>query len=529
MSTVPSSSEWEVPVQADERTNRWTSGPAIVLYVAALMFLIEMLVASRYGFHVDELYFLACSEHLAWGYIDQPPLIVFLAYLARHLFGESLLALRLLPALSAALLVWTVGSITRELGGRRFAQVLSAIAVLVTPAYLAFHHLLTMNAFEPTLWAGCAYFAVRAVKRNAPNNWLWAGVIAGLGLENKYTISVFLFGMVVGLIFTPGERWLRTWQLWAGAALAMVIFAPNLLWETVHNFPFLQWQRTIRETPGGAQTFNFAVSDFLVKQVMLTLPVVFLWIIGLWFFLISARGKQFRFLGFAILVVLGVSLRSGKPWYAIPIYAIAFTGGSIAVEGFTDRFDRRWLRSVFVVAIVAAGMILAPCFIPILPVERFVPYQRSLHLPLPVRSESYEMESELPGFLAWEFGWDEMVAAVAQVYNALPENEKPKVGIFTSSYGPAGAINLLGKKYGLPKATCGQLSFHDFGPRDYTGEVMIFVEFKPSVLAQNCSSVQLGASLENPNGYSGQRGPIINVCRGLLWDLQQNWPTLKHY
>jgi len=370
---------------------------------------------------------------------------------------------------------------------------------------------------------------VRSIRRDAPINWLWAGAIAGLGLENKYTIVMFLFGLVVGLVFTPARKWFGTWQLWAAGALAMLIFAPNLIWEIVHHFPFLEWQKYIRAHPE-VQTFNFSIRDFLLNQVLLTLPVFALWIIGLWFFLISARGRQFRFLGFAILVVLGTCLRSGKPYYAVPIYAIAFTGGAIAVEGFTDGFNWSWLRSIFVVMVVAVGTIVAPCFIPILPVAQFVPYERSLHLPLPIRSEFYESQSEFPGYLAWELGgWDEMVAAVAQVYNTLPEDEKPKAGIFAQSYGEAGAIDLLGKKYGLPKAICGQLAYHDFGPRNYTGDVMIIIGDHPAALRQVCRSVQLGPTLENRYGYDSQRGPIINVCRGSRVDLQRNWSVFKHY
>jgi 4-amino-4-deoxy-L-arabinose transferase-like glycosyltransferase len=139
---------------------------------------------------------------------------------------------------------------------------------------------------------------VRSIRRDAPINWLWAGAIAGLGLENKYTIVMFLFGLVVGLVFTPARKWFGTWQLWAAGALAMLIFAPNLIWEIVHHFPFLEWQKYIRAHPE-VQTFNFSIRDFLLNQVLLTLPVFALWIIGLWFFLISARGRQFRFLGFA--------------------------------------------------------------------------------------------------------------------------------------------------------------------------------------------------------------------------------------
>ena len=512
----------ELARKAAKPANRWTSGPAIVLYVAAVMFITEMLVASRYGFHVDELYFLACSEHLAWGYIDQAPLIVLLTYLSRHLFGDSLLALHLLPALAAAALVWTVGGITRELGGGRFAQALSAIAVLVTPAYLLFHHLMHIVAFEPLLWAGCSYFAVRAIKYDAAENWLYAGVLAGLGLENKYTIAVLLFGLLLGLLATQARKSLLAWQLWGGVGLALLLFAPNLIWETVHHFPLLEWQKYIRAHPE-VQTFNFSAAGFFGNQVLYTLPVFALWIAGLWFFLFSAKGRQFRFLGIAALAVIGFGLSSGKSHYAIPIYAILYTGGAIAVETLTERANRRWLRRILIEVVVVAGIILAPCFLPILPVDVFAFYQRFLHLPLPIRSESYEYGSELPSQLAWELNWDELVTAVARVYNSLPDDEKSKAGIMTQTYGEAGAIDLLGKKYGLPKAISGQLSYYDFGTRNYTGEVLITVGMDPRMVAQKCRSVTSGAYIDKSYGYTTE---VILVCKGFPL---QDWPAFKHY
>jgi hypothetical protein len=187
--------------------------------------------------------------------------------------------------------------------------------------------------------------------------------------------------------------------------------------------------------------------------------------------------------------------------------------------------DRRWLRKISLALMIAAGVILAPCFLPILPPSRFVAYQSALHLPLPVRAEDYEKQTDFPGHLAWEFGWDEMVAAVAKVYYALPEDERSKAGILTDTYGEAGAVDLLGKKYGLPKAICGQLSYYDFGPRNYTGDVLIFIAIPDHL----CRSVQYGATLKNPYGYSALRGPMINVCRGFYGDLQRDWPARKHY
>jgi hypothetical protein len=509
----------------DKKSKRWTSGPAIVLYIAIIKLIVQLLTASKYGFFVDELYLLGCSEHLDWGYIDQPPLTVLIIFFARHVLGESLLALRFIPALAGALLVWVTGSITREIGGGKFAQASAALAVLVSPAYLSAHHHLCMPAFEPVLWAGCAYFAVRSIRRGAPDNWIWAGVIAGLGLENKYTIAVFLFGLVVGLLFTSARKCLLCRQFWAGSAIALLLFAPNLSWQIYHFFPFLEWQKAIR-AGSGVQTFHYSLSNFLIAQVEGTLPALILWIAGIWFFLFSTAGKRLRFLGLSMLVVFVICYASGKHYYTGPIFAIAYTGGAVAFEQFTA-LQWRWLRSVFVLIAVAAGAILAPCSIPILPVEQLIPYERTFGLPR-LEGEFYEKQTEIPEF-AWEFGWDEMVAAVARVYNTLPPEEKSKTGIFASSYGSAGAIDLLGKKYGLPKAICGQLAYHDFGPRNYTGEVLILIGPHPDYLAHICHSVQPGATLENRYGYEGQRGPIINVCRGLIFDLQQNWPAFKHY
>ena len=402
------------------------------------------------------------------------------------------------------------------------AAELSAIAVLVTPAYLLFHHLMHIVAFEPLLWAGCSYFAVRAIKYDAAENWLYAGVLAGLGLENKYTIAVLLFGLLLGLLATQARKSLLTWQLWGGVGLALLLFAPNLIWETVHHFPLLEWQKYIRAHPE-VQTFNFSAAGFFGNQVLYTLPVFALWIAGLWFFLFSAKGRQFRFLGIAALAVIGFGLSSGKSHYAIPIYAILYTGGAIAVETLTERANRRWLRRILIEVVVVAGIILAPCFLPILPVDVFAFYQRFLHLPLPIRSESYEYGSELPSQLAWELNWDELVTAVARVYNSLPDDEKSKAGIMTQTYGEAGAIDLLGKKYGLPKAISGQLSYYDFGTRNYTGEVLITVGMDPRMVAQKCRSVTSGAYIDKSYGYTTE---VILVCKGFPL---QDWPAFKHY
>jgi len=187
-----------------------------VLYVALTKLLIQLAVAGRYGYHVDELYFLACGEHLDWGYVDHPPLVVWVTRLVQLVSGDSLYSLRLLPALAGAALVWMTGALTRELGGGRYAQLLAAIAVLATPFYLQAHSVLTMNAFEPLLWTGCAYCAVLAIAREQPRYWIWSGIVVGVGLLNKYSILLFAASIVLGLLLTPARRWLKAPQIWMG-------------------------------------------------------------------------------------------------------------------------------------------------------------------------------------------------------------------------------------------------------------------------------------------------------------------------
>src|SRR5437868_1586468 len=197
--------------------NAFLSGPAIVLLLAVAKVLFHLLTAGRYGVFRDELYYLACSEHLDLGYVDQPPFIAFIAWVARHIFGESLLGLRLLPALAGGATVWLTGKLAREMGGGNFAQALAAIAVIAAPIYLLLHHWITMNAFEPLIWVAAGWCVVRAINRSEPRYWLWFGILIGLGMENKYTTAFLALAVLVALFLTPQRRFLSNSWIWMGA------------------------------------------------------------------------------------------------------------------------------------------------------------------------------------------------------------------------------------------------------------------------------------------------------------------------
>jgi|SRR5271166_2741396 len=222
------------------------AGPALVAYVSALELVLHLPNPGGYGLFTDELYFLACGEHLSWGYADMPPLTALQAWIVRDFLGDSMLAIRLIPALASVGLVLLTGAIVRQLGGGRFAQVLAAVAVLIAPFYLAVDSYLSMNSVEPLLWMGCALTLIRMIKTGETRLWLWFGVIAGIGLENKDTMAMFGFALMVGLLMTPERRLMNSRWLLIGAMMAMLIFLPNLIWVVQHHFPHVEMLANIK-------------------------------------------------------------------------------------------------------------------------------------------------------------------------------------------------------------------------------------------------------------------------------------------
>src|SRR5262249_19269547 len=361
--------------------NRFTSGPAIVLYIAFAKLLFHLLTAVRYGIFRDEMYYYACSQHLAWGYVDQPPIIALVIWITRHIFGSSLFALRLPAALAGAALVWLAGKLAREMGGGRFAQALAALAVFMVPIYLIMHHWITMNAFEPLVWMGCLWCVLRAINTGDGKYWLWFGVLAGLGFETKYSIAFFLLGVLAGVLLTPERRFLRCKWLWLGALAALVIFLPNFIWMVRHNFPFLELMHNIRMSSRDVVRGPVA---FVLDQAQLMNPLLFpLWLGGLLWLFFSAEGKHYRVLGWTYITVLGIFIiLKGKNYYVVPIYPVLFAAGAVALERLTRR-RWAWTGVVYMAVLVLFTAVLAPIFAPLLPVESYIRYQHKLGIEPP--------------------------------------------------------------------------------------------------------------------------------------------------
>lgn len=504
----------------------WLLGSGLTVAVLALIKLAVHLYAGRnYGYFVDELYYLDCARHLDWGYVDQPPLIAAVTWLIRATVGDSLSAIRLLPAFCGAAMVLLSGHLARQLGGGRFAQSLAALCVLLAPGLLGIDHFLSMNCMEPLFWLGCACLLARMARTGDTRLWLWFGVLAGFGLENKYSMAIFGLGLVVGLGLTRQRRLLASRWFWIGGAIALLIFLPNLLWNIQYHFPFLELQHNIKESGR-----NVALSPLRFfgqeteAMLHLSLPI---WLGGLWFFFFRRDGRPFSFLGWAWLITaMVIVVQSPRIYYLFPAFPVLFAAGAVLWESWAGRAGLAWLRWGWCTAMILLGALLAPIAIPLLPPETYIHYTTALHLKQP-RIENHQL-GPLPQLFADQFGWPEMATEVARVYNSLPADVRPRTAIFAQSYGQAGAIDLFGARYGMPQALSGHQSHFLWGPQGYTGESMIVMGDRRIVLEQLFTSVEWKGRVTHP--YSMPYNHIdIYYCRGLKVPLAEFWPKVKNW
>src|SRR5260370_15151487 len=399
----------------------------IVLLLAAANLLFHWYFNNRYGYFRDEFDYMACGDHLAWGYVDHPPLLPFLIKICRLVLGDSLRSIRYVPALATSASVILTATIARELGGRRFAIVLSALAFIVVPIYLSDGSLLTTNCLEPLLWMGCVYFAILAIKRDDPRYWLWFGVVAGIGLEEKYSIAVLGFSIVVGLLLTEQRNVFSKKWIWLGGALAFVILLPNVVWNVRNHCAFAELMHNIK---ADGRDVVLSPAAYFAQQVLIVHPILApMWIARVLAFLFSARLTPYRFLGWCYLAAFAVFvILKGKNYYLGPIYPVYLAAGAVVLESYIARSRQAWLKPALVVLILAGGAWLAPVVMPVLPVDKFISYMD--HLPFKVpRSEHSHMRALLPQHYADQFGWEEILATVNRAYTPLSPQQLPGHGI----------------------------------------------------------------------------------------------------
>lgn len=505
---------------------RYKSGMAGVFVLALAKFVILLWVIREYGYFRDELYYLALAEHpLSWGYVDLPPLLVVITKGVRESFGASLIAIRFLPALAGAVTVWLAGMLAREMGGRRWAQILAALCTFVALIYWPLSHILSMNAFEPLFWMGCAWTILRIARTGNQRWWLWFGVLTGIGVLNKYSMVFFAVALTVGVLLTPLRSSFKYPWIWMAAIIAAAIAYPNFEWQASHHYPFLELMRNIRRS--GRDTVLSPI-QFLKQQAIIMSPVTLpAWLGGLGWLLYSKAGNRFRAIGIAFLILLGfMMLMHGKDYYMAPAYVMLFAAAGV----FAESHLRSWITgTVFALytLILLSGLVLLPMGIPILSEEQFIEYSKKIGLQ-PAASEMHQ-QNALGQFFADMHGWPEMAEKVADAYNTLTPDEQSKTVIFAENYGEAGAIDLFGESLGLPKAISGHQQYWYWGPKGSKGgNLLLLGRHDLGDLPQHCQEVrelgQVGTEWSIPYEHW-----TIYFCENVDINLSDIWPREKNW
>lgn len=492
----------------------WSSDLAILIYLAAGTILIQELCGGRFGFHRDELATLDDARHLAWGYIAYPPMTPFVGCISLTLFGTSLLGFRFFAALAQTTAVVLTGLMARELGGGRGAQLVAAAAAV--PFCIASGALMQYVAFDYLFWVVTAYFVIRLLGSHDARWWVAIGGSIGLGMMTKYTMGFLVIGILAGVLLTKTRHDLASKWLWIGVAVSVLVFLPNILWQAQHHFISLDFLKHIHER----DVRIGRTKDFLPDQLKITLLAFPLWLAGLYFYLASKAGARFRMLGwmYAVPLVLFV-IAKGRGYYMGGAYPMLYAAGAVWGEQRLRSLSRPWagwVRAVAWTSLAADIVLIIAIAIP----------------PAPVNSPLWKFASEKNGDLVEELGWPELTQGVAQIRDSLPEKDRARLGILAGNYGEAGAINLYGPQYGLPKAISGVNSFWQRGYGNPPPETLIVLGISRGFLERNFASCRIAGHTPNPYSIKNEETsdhPDIYVCRGLRQSWLEFWKDFQYY
>ena len=497
--------------------SRGPSAAGVLMVLAAARILLQTLANVHYGFHRDELATLDDAGNLAWGYVAYPPFTPFIARLALELFGPWLPAIRFFAALAQGLALVLTGLMARELGGGRWAQIIAGLAVAIAPVSLAAGSLFQYVTFDYLWWVAIAYFMIRLLNSEDPRWWLPIGGVIGLGMMTKYTIAFLVAGLAVGVVLTPARRYLRSRWLWYGAALALAIFMPNVIWQAQHHFISLDFLRSIhaRDVRIG-RTKGFLIEQLFVPANAATIP---LWIAGL-FFYFAIGGKRYRPVVWMFIVpLLLFTVAQGRSYYMAPAYPMLLAAGAVLTEqrmASESPKEARTQRAIAYGALAIGAVFGAAFTVPI----------------APVNSTWWNIATKVSDDWREEIGWRELTETVAGIRNSLPAGDRARIGILTGNYGEAGAIDLYGPAYGLPKAISGVNSYWLHGYDDAPQESLIVVGYSRAFVDRNFEACELAGHTRNRYGVANEETtehPDIFVCRRLRQPWPEFWKGFRHF
>ncbi|HZU86755.1 MAG TPA: glycosyltransferase family 39 protein [Anaerolineaceae bacterium] len=478
----------------------------VLLGVAFAAFLLNLFTNGQYGFHRDELDILMNARRLDWGYVAYPPLTPFIARIGLELFGPSLIGLRSFAALAQGIVVFLAGWMARDMGGKRPAQIVAALAAFISPVGLIAGTLIQYMSFDYLWWVLVAFFLVRLFKTDDPRWWLGIGAAIGLGMMTKFTILFWVAGLVAAVLLTSARRYLRSPWLWGGVALALLVYMPNLIWQIQHGFISLDFLSAIhaRDIEWG-RTDGFLVEQLYATTFLGTLP---LWIAGLYLLIFSPTMKPFRPLGWMFLVTFALLFFTrGRGYYLAPAYVMLLAVGSIWLEG-------RISGALWVLAggIVFGLLLIKPT--------------------APINSLLWDVAIELSDNFVEMVGWPEMTEQVAAIYATIPEAEKPLTVILVGNYGEAGALELYGAPYDLPRVIGGGNSLWERGYGDFEPQTVIVVGFElrqATKLFHYCEVAGVVTNAYDVKNEETTSHKLYYICRQPLRPWVEMWQDMRWF
>jgi 4-amino-4-deoxy-L-arabinose transferase-like glycosyltransferase len=490
------------------------TGTIIVLCIAAVVALVHVFTNQRYGIHRDELQFLSDALHLDWGYVAYPPVTPFLERISLGIFGLSLVGLRFFSVMAQAAAIVVTGLMARELGGGRLAQVTAALAVALSPLPLFEGTEFQYTTFDYLWWVLTAYFIIRVLKTENPRWWLAAGATVGLGLQTKYSIVFFISGIVGGILFTSTRRFLRSAWFWAGIALALLIFLPNLLWQMRHGLISLHFLQHIHARDVGQGRANgFLRDQFLICTNLFAVP---LWIAGLVFFW---RDRRYRLLAWAYSITLALFLLGkGRGYYPAAAYPMLMAMGAVAAERWVSslpRMKRRATQAAFFTGLALYGLVVS-----------------AVLLPLASGGPLRDFALRNNGDLREEIGWNELVKTVAGIRDSLPPERRANVGIVVGNYGEQGAIEILGPAYHLPAAISGTNSAWLRGYPVPPPATLIVIGLSRKYVERTFTGCQVAGQNGNPYGIDNEESRDhrdIFLCGGPRMPWPEFWSAFQNF
>lgn len=537
----------EIPqIQLLSRAVLW-GDTAILVYLALVKLIIHLLTANNYGYFVDEFYWLAMAKHLDFGYVDVPPLVAYVCAVWRLLFGASLVAIHILPALAGAVMVFCAGLTARELGGGRFAQGFTALMVLLGPWWLAVNSWFAYDPFDQLCAVILFYLFVRLINKETPRRWIGLGIMAGLGIMTKLTMIFTVGALALGLLASPGlkspelkspgrKSFGSRWP-WLAVLIGVLLCMPYIIWQWVHGWPLITYWHGYAITPLRP---HFGPRIFLWQLFLLLNPVVFPMVLaGLFYLLIHREGGKYRSLGlgFLILAVFYISQKLDARLFVsvcLPILAAGavwlekIIPGAVSGKAFAHARGAFWFRRAYLGSIVISGLLLAPLLLPVLPISVLEKYAAAT--PQFIAEPLDYRQGHISRIFGFRFVWPELVRKVAEVYHGLPEADRKKCVIWTEFYSQAGAIDLLGKEYGLPNAISTNLSYYFWGTdpegRGADPEVVILLCYSTLIPYGAFDEVkQTDLLMGDPRGTRLVRYQSIYICRKPKRPFKEIWPS----